>query len=347
MACYTRVNQKKWPSSAQKLDMADILSQDEVDLLLNAVADGEVGPAQASERSIEGPHLTTYDFRRPERVSKEQLKGLQSLFEALSRELGIVLPPFLRTVVRVDLVSIDQLTYDEFILSVARPTALAVVNMAPLEGNAVMEISPSMVFPIIDRLLGGRGRTLSEPRELTEIETRIINRIVMMILDSLRRSWDQLVEFQCSILTLESDPLIVQIVAGSEMVVLVGYEVHIGETVGSMNMCIPLMVLAPVLDQISQQAHYTRKMSPDVAMATRATISHVMTKATVTIDAVLGQAVFPLSEIARLDVGDIVQLDTNPQEPIILTVGGIPRYVAQPGRKGEQSAVQIMGFVRD
>jgi len=330
-----------------KTDMADILSQDEVDLLLSAVAEGEAGAGQAPERGIEGPQLTTYDFRRPERVSKEQLKGLQSLFEALSREVSIIFPPFLRTVVRVDLVSIDQLTYDEFILSVARPTALAVISMAPLDGNAVIEISPSMVFPIIDRLLGGRGRALSEPRELTEIETRIINRIVMMILDSLRRSWDQLVEFQCSILNIESDPLIVQIVAGSEMVVLVGYEVHIGEMVGAMNMCFPLMVLGPVLDQISQQAHYTRKMPLEVAMATRTTISRVTMKATVPVDAILGQAVFPLSEIARLNVGDIVQLDTSPQEPITLAVGGISRYVAQPGRKGEQSAVQIVGLVRD
>jgi len=327
--------------------MADILSQDEVDLLLSAVAEGDLGGIQPPDRPVEGPHLTTYDFRRPERVSKEQLKGLQSLFEALSREVSILFPPFLRTVVRVDLASIDQLTYDEFILSVARPTALASINMAPLDGNAVIELSPSMIFPIIDRLLGGRGRALSEPRELTEIETRIIRRIVTMILDSLRRSWDQLIEFQCSIITIESDPLIVQIVAGSEMVVLVGYEVHVGEMVGAMNMCIPLMVLNPILDQISQQAHFTRKMSPEVAMVTRATISHTVTKALVNIDAVLGQATLPLSEVAKLSVGDIVQLDTNPEEPIAVSVGGIPRYLAQPGRKGEQSAILLTGIIRD
>ncbi len=211
--------------------MADILSQDEVDLLLGAVSEGEIGDAE--EEAQQEVHLTAYDFRRPERVSKEQLKGLQSLFEAFSREVSILFPPFLRTVVRVDLTSIDQLTYDEFILSVARPTALSIINMSPLEGTAVIEMSPSMVFPIVDRVLGGKGMTLPEPRELTEIENRIIQRIVMMLLDSLRRSWEQLIEFRLSVLQQESDPLIVQIVAGSEMVILVGYEVHIGETVGS------------------------------------------------------------------------------------------------------------------
>lgn len=327
--------------------MADILSQEEVDLLLAAVADGDIASEREADHAPDTPYLATYDFRRPERVSKEQLKGLQSLFEAFAREVSIVFPPFLRTVVRVDLVSIDQLTYDEFILSVTRPTALAIVNMTPLEGDALLEVSPNMVFPIVDRVLGGRGATLSEARELTEIETRILHRIIMMILDSLRRSWDQLIDFRLSIKNIESDPLIVQIVAGSEMVVLVGYEIHIGTIAGSMNMCIPLMVLNPVLDQISQQAHYTRKLSARMAVMTREVLEGALRKVLVPVDAVLGQTVLPLHEVARLQVGDIVQLSTKPGEPITLEVGGVPRYQAQPGKRGEQSAVQVSGFIRD
>ncbi|MBN2311375.1 MAG: flagellar motor switch protein FliM, partial [Candidatus Hydrogenedentes bacterium] len=219
--------------------MADILSQDEVDMLLDAVSKGEVEVEEKAYDRVDSRDMMHYDFRRPERVSKEQLKGLQSLFEMFARELSIALPPFLRTVVRVDLVSIDQLTYDEFILSISRPTSMSIINMAPLEGNAVIELNPAVVFPIVDRILGGTGAPLSSPRELTEIENRIITRIVLMILDSLRRSWDQLVEFKLSVVAQESDPLIVQIVAGSEMVILVAYEIHIGGTVGSMNMCMP------------------------------------------------------------------------------------------------------------
>ncbi len=328
--------------------MADILNQDEVDLLLSAVSEGEVPlteKAEAPEAEAELA-MSTYDFRRPERVSKEQLKGLQSLFEAFAREVSIVFPPFLRTVVRVDLTSIDQLTYDEFILSVARPTALSIVNMSPLEGNAVLELSPTMVFPILDRVLGGKGMTLAEPRELTEIENRIIQRISTMILDSLKRSWEQLIEFHLSIVAQESDPLIVQIVAGSEMVILVGYEVHIGETVGTMNMCMPLLVLNPVLDQISRQTHYMRKMSTQMATHTRKTINDIIERAGVDIEAVLGQTPLRLDEIMRLQVGDVVQLDSSPDEPITVTVGGLPTFYAQPGRKGEQSAVQLTNLIR-
>lgn len=327
--------------------MADILSQDEVDLLLSAVSEGELEEGQEEKPAYEEPHLTTYDFRRPERVSKEQLKGLQSLFEALAREVSIIFPPFLRTVVRVDLVSIDQLTYDEFILSVARPTCLNIVNMAPLEGNAVLELSAMMVFPIVDRVLGGSGVMLAEARELTEIENRIVMRIVMMILDSWRRAWEQLIEFRQTVVSQESDPLIVQIVAGSEMVVLVGYEVHIGEQSGSMNMCIPLMVLNPILNQISQQAHFTRRMSASVAARMRDVVAHTAMKAQLPVDVILGTAVLPVQEVSRLQVGDIVQLGVSPDDPITVAVGGIRRFVAHPGRKGEQSAVQVCGVIRD
>lgn len=328
--------------------MTDVLTEDEVDLLLKSVSPREAEPGTHESHHHDDRHdLFHYDFRRPERVSKEQLKGLQSLFEAFARELSIALPPFLRAVVRVDLVSIDQLTYDEFILSVARPTALSIINMAPLEGNALIELSPSIVFPIVDRILGGKGASLAKTRELTEIENRIVHRLMLMILDSLRRSWEQLIEFKLTVVHQESDPLIVQIVAGSEMVILVAYEVHIGETVGSMNMCIPLMVLNPVLDQISQQSRYTRRMSPDMVERTRAQIERSLKKAHAPLDAILGRLQVSIGDILRLQVGDVIQLDSDSKAPLPVEVGSIPRFKAYCGRRGEQSAVQIVDLITD
>ncbi len=329
--------------------MADILNQDEVDLLLNAVASGGFGSDAGGESGIfeHRNDLTVYDFRRPERVSKEQLKGLQSLFEAFARELNIVLPPFLRSVVRIDLNSIDQLTYDEFILSVSRPTSLAVVDMTPLEGNAVIEMSPNIVFPIVDRVLGGKGLSPSKFRELTEIEDRILNRLVEMMLNCLRRSWEQLVEFQLSVITQESDPLIIQIVAGSEMVILVGYQIHMGEVSGSMNMCIPLVVLNPILDQISQQTHFKRSMTPAVAQRTRARIERTVRQVSLPVDAVLGKAQLPVSELMQLQVGDVLTLDTDVNAAIPIQVGGHTCFYGKTGRRRDQSAVQITHLVKE
>lgn len=327
--------------------MADILSQDEVDLLLSSVDEASSEDELASGGSDEGPILSTYDFRRPERVSKDQLKGLQSLFEAFSRELGIVMPPFLRTVVRVDLVSIDQLTYDEFILSVARPTSMSIIDMTPLDGHAVIEMSPSMVFPIVDRVLGGRGQALGAPRELTEIEDRIVYRIVLMILDSWKRAWEHLVEFKMGVVNQESDPLIVQIVAGSEMVILVGFEVYVGETVGSMNMCVPLVVVNPILDQISTQAHYQRHLAPELMAQFRKQIEATVRRAHVSVEPVLGSTRVQLSDIWQLQPGDVITLDTNASEAIPVQVGGVTRFMGRPGKRGEQSSIQIVSVVQD
>lgn len=328
--------------------MADILSQDEVDLLLSAVSSGGIDSdaEEGSKERFEQTILSTYDFRRPERVSKEQLKGLQSLFEAFARELSIVMPPFLRTVVRIDLTSIDQLTYDEFILSVARPTALSIIDMSPLDGRAVLEMSPAVVFPIVDRVLGGKGMALATPRELTEIENRILYRIVLMVLDSWKRAWEQLIDLKMSVTNQESDPLIVQIVAGSEMVILVGYEVYVGEAVGSINLCVPLMVLNPILDQISQQAHFQRRMSSDVAAATQAVISRTVTQTEVRVEAILGEVKLPLSELAQLQVGDVIPLQSKVDAPIGVSVGEVLRFLAKPGRRGEHSSVQVVSLVR-
>ena len=327
--------------------MADILSQDEVDLLLSAVSEGDTDDDGQEGAAFDQPVLSTYDFRRPERVSKDQLKGLQSLFEAFARELSIVLPPFLRTIVRVDLTSIDQLTYDEFILSVARPTSLSIIDMTPLDGKTVLEMSPAMVFPIVDRVLGGKGMSLATPRELTEIEDRIIHRIARMILDCWKRSWSHLIEFKMTVENQESDPLIVQIVAGSEMVVLVGYEIYIGETVGSMNMCVPLLVLNPILDQISHQDHFQRKLSPAAQAITRAVIERTVNRARVSIDAVLGETELELSELARLQVGDVIQLDKNASDSLSVSVGGVRKFTARAGRRGDQSAIQIVSLIEE
>jgi flagellar motor switch protein FliM len=327
--------------------MADILSQDEVNMLLSAVSSGEVSEdGGGSEQAAEPQALTAYDFRRPDRVSKEQLKGLQSLFEAFSREMSVALPPFLRTVVRVELVSIDQLTYDEFILSISRPTAMTIIDMTPLEGNAVIELNPGMVFPIVDRALGGKGAGLGQTRELTEIENRIVNRVILMLLDCLKRSWEQLIEFKLSVVNQESDPLIVQIVAGSEMVILVGYEIHLGDSVGAMNMCIPLMVLNPVLDKISQQTKFTRRLDPGLAQRTQDRIASVVKKAPVNVDAILGRAQLPLKDLARLQVGDVIQLDTDMTEAIAIEISGQPQFTARPGRRGDQSAIQVTEITR-
>ncbi len=326
--------------------MADILSQDEIDLLLGSVTTGTVDTLQKEEKESE-QKVSVYDFRRPERVSKEQLKGLQSIFESFARELTIVLPPYFRTIVRVDLVSIDQLTYDEFILAVSRPTCLVVINMSPLDGAGIMELSPTAVFPIIDRVLGGKGKIIPELRELTEIEERIIGKIVEMMLGCLKRAWEQVIELNTRIESIESDPLIVQIVAGSEMTILVSYEIHVGENTGTINFCIPLMVLHPLLEQISKMAHYAHRVSPEEAEMTRIILLKHLLNAPIQLDTILGRTVVEMDDLLNLKEGDVLILNRTVEEPVVVEIEGLPKLKGTIGRRGEELALRICSIIRE
>ena len=330
--------------------MADILSQDEVDMLLSAVSEGEIDAAAGDEAEVDagpGRITATYDFRRPERVSKEQLRGLQGLFESFARELSVALPGYLRTSTRVELICIDQLTYDEFVLSVSRPTSLNIVDMNPLPGNCIVEIALGLAFPVIDRLLGGKGTVIEETRPLTEIEQKILSRMLKLILDSMTRAWTNIVKFNMKMLAHESDPLIVQIVSGSEMVILVAFEAHIGETTGTINLCIPLLALNPLLEKISAQSKYT------VAAPTERISSYVVervhnavSKAVVPLAIDLGMAMLPVRELVNLQIGDIIELNTSVSGHVDVLVGDVPKFMAHPGKVGERTAVQISGYKR-
>lgn len=158
--------------------MADILSQEEVDALLTAVSEGDFPVETPEKPPVPRVHIAKYDFKRPERISKEQFRGFQTLSELFARDLSTSMGGSLRAVARVSVVSVDQITYDEYVLSISNPTSYNVIRLPPLEGNLILEFSPSLIFPIIDRMLGGRGSATSEARELTEIEQTLAIKII-------------------------------------------------------------------------------------------------------------------------------------------------------------------------
>lgn len=324
--------------------MADILSQDEVDLLLSAVSEGDVDAAPEGQKEVQ-QKASVYDFRRPNRVSKEQYRGLQGLFEAYAREVGIALPGYLRTATRVDLTAIDQLTYDEFMLSVSRPTSLTVISMEPFNGTLVMELSPSLVFPIVDRLLGGPGALLEELRNLTEIEQRIVQKIVYLALNCWERSWSHVTELKFKIVAQESDPLLCQIVPGSEMVILVAFEIHLGEVAGTMNMCIPLVNFGPLLEKLSAQLSYSTRLSREAAAINRALIERVLMRTTLPVTAYLGGSKLSVRDLLSLRKGDILQLDNLVSGYAAVNAGDKKKFYAKPGRVGDKSAVQIVSCI--
>src|SRR5437868_871699 len=227
----------------------EVLSQAEVESLLSAMeshvasqAGGipAVPPPVKKQPGRARDKVTPYDFKRPERVGKEQMRALQSLHEGFGRNFGAALSALLRSIVEVKLTSVDQLTYGEFVFSLENPTCFNLLRAEPLEGNLILDINPSILYPIIDRLLGGgRDPAPIARRPLTEIELRLVSRITNLFLEQLRHAWENVVELTLSVERVESNPQLVQIVPPNEVVVLVSFELTLGEIRGMMNFCIP------------------------------------------------------------------------------------------------------------
>jgi len=239
--------------------MADVLDQAEVDALLAAVDSGQLADGKTDiytrGRQKQQHDVRSYDFKRPERVSKDQMRALEAIHEGFARNFGASLSGFLRTIVEVRVTTTEQLTYSEFIYSLPNPTCFNLLAAPPLDGQMCLEISPLIIYPIIDRLLGGSNAEMFIPqRPLTSIEQRLISRIIDRALDNLTEVWSALVEVKFRLNETESNPHLVQIVAPNEVVVVVGFELKMGARAGTISLCIPFNVIEPVMDRLATQS---------------------------------------------------------------------------------------------
>ncbi len=324
--------------------MADILDQSEVDALLNAVSAGEM---DATTGTLVGGGGTTpkdvsvYDFKRPERVSKDQMRALQSIHEGFARNFGASLSAFLRAIVETRVATIEQLTYSEFIHSLPSPTCFNLLAAPPLTGQMCLELSPLIVFPIIDRLLGGTNTEIFIPqRPLTSIEMRLVNRIISRALENLSEAWSDSVEVEFKVVGTESNPHLVQIVAPNEVVVVIGFEIKIGARAGTMSICIPFNVIEPVIGKLAAQSWlaYSRGASTDdqVRKVTRS-----LRHAEVQVRAYLGETKITVGDLLSLAPGDILKLDKLVNRDFVLRVEDRNKFAGRVGKLRGNRAIQI------
>lgn len=289
--------------------MADVLDQAEVDALLSAVTAGiedHSDQAVFSRTKSRQQEVRTYDFKRPERVSKDQMRSLEAIHEGFARNFGASLSAFLRTIVEVRVATIEQLTYSEFIHSLPNPTCFNLLNVKPLEGQLCLEISPLIIYPIIDRLLGGSNAELFIPqRPLTAIEWRLVKRITDRALTTLTEVWSSLVDVSFELAETESNPHLVQIVAPNEVVVVIGLELKMGNRAGTMTLCLPFNVIEPVMGKLATQSWlaYQRKAS---SKAQQDKLEHQLKTAEVNLRAFLASTVITINDLLHLQQGDII-----------------------------------------
>ncbi len=337
--------------------MSDVLDQSEVDALLAAVdGGGAPAPSAASQSSDEGAvavataadsaeplraDIRVYDFKRPERVSKDQMRALEGLHEGFARNFGAALSGYLRTIVEVSVGNIEQLTYSEFIHSLPNPTCFNLLKAEQLDGQLCLEISPLIIYPIIDRLLGGSNADLFIPqRPLTQIEQRLVSRITDRAMQHLSEAWSNLTPVTFSLHDFESNPQLVQIVPPNETVVVVGFELKMGNRAGMMNLCIPYNVIEPIMGILAAQSwfSYRRKGTQDdhVRKLTRS-----VHNASVEIRAFLAQTTIRVSELMALQVGDLITTEKEASQEVQIQIEGKQKFLGNVGQYRGSRAIQI------
>lgn len=327
--------------------MADILSQEEIDALLQVVDDdGDSQSSNSSERNLEEPkQVVIYDFKRPNRVSKEQLRAVKGIHDKLARNLASQISSIMRSIVEIRLHSVDQMTYGEFLMSLPSPTSFNVFSIKPLDGNCVLEVNPSIAFPMIDRLLGGNGDGFeSNNRELTDIEVNLLDAILRIIMQRLKESWAMITDMYPNVEAKESSPNVVQIVSQNEIVIMVVMEIIIGNSSGMISLCYPVIYLEPILSRLANRdimlGETSAKKSRNKELKT------LIGRAEVLYEAILGKTVISVNEFLNLEVGDILRLDRNADDKAIVCIDKKEVFLAQIGIHRFSKSIKLEQLIR-
>lgn len=315
------------------------LQQSEVEALLKAATKASGGATEHAKRE-NAP--APYDFKRPERVSKDQMRSLENLHEVFARNVGAALSAYLRTVVEVKHSSIIQLTYGEFTANLPTPTCFALIQAPPLEGQIILEINPSIIYPIVDRLLGGgRGSSTVPDRPLTEIEQRIIAKIVDLMLAQLKNIWLRIKDIDFSLMEIESNPQYRQIVPPNEVVVLISFEVAMGESRGMMNLCIPFTSIEPIMPSFALENIYNfmrRRSGAQESMA----IAENLCDTQLELMTYVAATEIRVSDLMKLAPGDVLRTSKSASAPMLVVISGKPKFLVKPCNVSGKKAVEIV-----
>jgi flagellar motor switch protein FliM len=293
---------------------------------------------QHSTQRRSGPQ--SYDFRRPNKFSREHVRALQIVNETFARQVTNLLASTLRAVSHVTLTSVDQMTYDEYIRSTEAPTYLAILSLDPLPGAGILHLPLPVAMAAIDRLLGGSGAGSYPRRPLTDIEAGLVRGLTQRILRELSYAFESLVAIDAQLVVQESNPQFAQIAAPTEMVVVATFDMRIGEQTGTATLCLPFSSLQNVLDNFVGKAHYGQE--PEQHNESQQKISAQLHNATVDVSVAFNPISLSSGEIVGLTPGDIVPLQHRVDSPLTVTVAGVPCYAAVAGRKGKRLACLVV-----
>ncbi|RQD67765.1 MAG: flagellar motor switch protein FliM [Tindallia sp. MSAO_Bac2] len=321
--------------------MADVLSQNEIDALLAQLSSGEVDANEMKE-DPEETKVKLYDFRSPKKLAKDQLRTLQIIHENFARALNTFLSGYLRTYIHAEVINVEELTYYEFSNSVVNPAVLSIVNFEPLSGQVIIDLSPTIAFNIIDRILGGSGKPFNESRTFTEIELTLLKRLKRQVTDLMIDPWENVIELNPKLEKIETNSQFAQIVSPNETIALVTLSLKIGDVEGMLNICLPHIVLEPIIDKLSTKFWFA-SVSKTVTEDDRKKLQNRIEKTNIDIIAEIASTHITVKDFLQLQVGDVIELDTSLESEVLLYVGDKVKYSAIPGTSSNKLAVKIVG----
>jgi flagellar motor switch protein FliM len=331
--------------------MAKPLSQKEIDALLDTPDDAPdteattTDPELPSEETENVSYIEPYNFKRPRLFSQDQARVLTYVHEAFARDLSVYLSAQLRTIVDINLDSVDQVIYSEFVMSSAPPSAIYVVNVLEHDHKIVLEIDPRLAIYTIEKLFGGHGVFLEEKREISQIEQKIMRKVMEETFDKLEGAWEQAKEVELEIDAFETNAEFVQIIPAAEPAFVANYKVSIYEETSSINICYPYILLEKML-ATSDMKQWLSSAISEAPPEVRERYERKLETTEVELRAELGRARVPLPELLRLEAGDVIPLQRRVKDPVRIYVNGREKFMGQAGKSGSYRAIKIID-VRD
>ena len=326
--------------------MPGILSQNEIDELLSALAAGEDTPTHTDEEEELG-QVKEYDFRTANKFPKEQMRMLQFIYENFAGRLSSYFSGTLRVMSEVEVVSIEEQSFQEFSNSIPSPVVLSVIGMSPLKGSALLEISPAIAYEIVSRLFGGTGEYVDIEKAFTEIELSVLRRIILQILEVMGEAWEKAIAIRPSLDRMETSAQFTQIVSSNEPIVIITMNVTIGQVSDIINLCIPHVAVQPVFKQLSMRVLYADSFFQEDAKEDVGKINPDMADIVLTLHAAFDDTIGTVNDIISLQVGDVIRVDHPTNKPINVTVEHMPKFKAAIGTKGSKYAVRITDILKE
>lgn len=324
--------------------MGDVLSQNEIDSLLAALSTGELNAEEIAHQDEK--QVKNYDFARPSKFSKENLRTLEFIYEHYARLLSTTLPVYLRKNVQVTVASSETVVFSEFSNALSNPVILGVINFNPLPGSIIIDFATNLGFAVIDRMLGGQGETLKKGRDFSEIELTIIEKILILLMQMMKEPWKNVVEINPFLERIETNPQFAQIISPSDMIAIITLNIKVGDVEGLVNICLPFFTVENIIDKLNTKSWFS-SIKEASEEDFQQYVETMLRKVDVPVKVQLGENQITVADFTNLQCGDIIRLNTKTDSELEVFVGNIKKFTALPGTNNDKYAVRVTSVIRE